>query len=74
MKTYTKFLAQIYVSTKDESEMDFNFVSNSRPRFWSRTTDVSATVVLAEDAVAKLGNDVSAMIELGSHVPIEQGN
>jgi len=74
MKTYTKFLAQIYVSTKDESEMDFNFVSNSRPQFWSRTADVSATVVLAEDAVAKLGNDVSAMIELGSHVPIEQGN
>jgi len=30
--------------------------------------------VLAEDAVAKLGNDVYAMIELGSPVPIEPGN
>ena len=74
MKTYTKFLAQIYVSTKDESGMNFNFVSNSRPRFWSRTTDVSATVVLAKDVVAKPGNDVSAMIELGLPIPIKPGN
>ena len=44
---HTKFKAQVYVLTKEEGGRHTPFVSNYRPQFYFRTTDVTGVITLA---------------------------
>ena len=45
---HTKFKAQVYVLTKEEGGRHTPFVSNYRPQFYFRTTDVTGVITLPE--------------------------
>ena len=45
---HTKFKAQVYVLTKEEGGRHTPFVTNYRPQFYFRTTDVTGVITLPE--------------------------
>ncbi|XP_015969375.1 elongation factor Tu, mitochondrial [Arachis duranensis] len=74
VKTYKKFEAEIYVLTKDEGGRHTAFFSNYRPQFYLRTADVTGKVELPENVKMVMpGDNVTAVFELISAVPLEQG-
>ncbi|KAJ0969290.1 hypothetical protein J5N97_022167 [Dioscorea zingiberensis] len=74
LKTYKKFEAEIYVLTKDEGGRHTAFFSNYRPQFYMRTADVTGKVELPENVKMVMpGDNVTAMFELISAVPLEAG-
>jgi elongation factor Tu len=74
LKTYKKFEAEIYVLTKDEGGRHTAFFSNYSPQFYLRTADVTGKVELPENVKMVMpGDNVTAMFELISPVPLEQG-
>ncbi|KAK1294309.1 hypothetical protein QJS10_CPA16g01003 [Acorus calamus] len=74
LKTYTKFEAEIYVLTKDEGGRHTAFFSNYRPQFYMRTADVTGKVELPENVKMVMpGDNVTAVFELISPVPLETG-
>ncbi|XP_062213968.1 elongation factor Tu, mitochondrial-like [Phragmites australis] len=74
LKTYTRFEAEIYVLTKDEGGRHTAFVSNYRPQFYFRTADITGKIELPEDVKMVLpGDNVTAVFELISPVPLEPG-
>ncbi|ONK72134.1 uncharacterized protein A4U43_C04F16110 [Asparagus officinalis] len=75
LKTYKKFEAEIYVLTKDEGGRHTAFFSNYRPQFYMRTADVTGKVELPENVKMVMpGDNVTAVFELISAVPLEAGN
>ncbi|XP_027164108.1 elongation factor Tu, mitochondrial [Coffea eugenioides] len=74
VKTYKKFEAEIYVLTKDEGGRHTAFFSNYRPQFYLRTADVTGKVELPENVKMVMpGDNVTAVFELISPVPLEAG-
>ncbi|KAH0462564.1 hypothetical protein IEQ34_010139 [Dendrobium chrysotoxum] len=74
VKTYKRFEAEIYVLTKDEGGRHTAFFSNYRPQFYLRTADVTGKVELPENVKMVMpGDNVTAIFELISHVPLEAG-
>ncbi|CAN6452801.1 unnamed protein product [Victoria cruziana] len=74
VKTYKKFEAEIYVLTKDEGGRHTAFFSNYRPQFYMRTADVTGKVELPENVKMVMpGDNVTAVFELISPVPLEPG-
>ncbi|OVA04431.1 Elongation factor [Macleaya cordata] len=74
VKTYKRFEAEIYVLTKDEGGRHTAFFSNYRPQFYLRTADVTGKVELPEDVKMVMpGDNVTAIFELISAVPLEAG-
>ncbi|KAJ4785756.1 Elongation factor Tu [Rhynchospora pubera] len=74
LKTYKKFEAEIYVLTKDEGGRHTAFFSNYSPQFYMRTADVTGKVELPENVKMVMpGDNVTAVFELISPVPLEQG-
>ncbi|KAL4205432.1 hypothetical protein AMTRI_Chr01g114570 [Amborella trichopoda] len=74
VKTYKKFEAEIYVLTKDEGGRHTAFFSNYRPQFYLRTADVTGKVDLPENVKMVMpGDNVTAIFELISPVPLEPG-
>ncbi|KAG2697182.1 hypothetical protein I3760_07G094000 [Carya illinoinensis] len=74
VKTYTKFEAEIYVLTKDEGGRHTAFFSNYRPQFYLRTADITGKVELPENVKMVMpGDNVTALFELISPVPLEPG-
>ncbi|CAK9147906.1 unnamed protein product [Ilex paraguariensis] len=64
VKTYKRIEAEIYALTK-----------RRRPQFYMRTTDITAKVELPENIkIVMLGDNVSAVFELISPVPLEAEN
>ena len=71
---HTKFKAQVYVLTKEEGGRHTPFVSNYRPQFYFRTTDVTGVITL-EDGVEMCmpGDNVVMNVELITPIAIEEG-
>ncbi|XP_038985811.1 elongation factor Tu, mitochondrial-like isoform X6 [Phoenix dactylifera] len=75
LKTYKRFEAEIYVLTKDEGGRHTAFFSNYRPQFYMRTADVTGKVELPENVKMVMpGDNVTAVFELISPVPLEAGS
>ncbi|KAL5209511.1 hypothetical protein ABZP36_005134 [Zizania latifolia] len=74
VKTCQRFEAEIYVLTKDEGGRHTAFLSNYSPQFYFRTADVTGKVELPEDVKMVMpGDNVTAVFELISPVPLEPG-
>ena len=71
---HTKFKGQVYVLTKDEGGRHTPFLTNYRPQFYFRTTDVTGVITLPEGVeMCMPGDNVEMGIELIYPVAMEQG-
>ncbi len=71
---HTNFNAQVYVLTKEEGGRHTPFVSNYRPQFYFRTTDVTGVITLPEGTEMVMpGDNVTMTVELIAPIAIEQG-
>ena len=69
---HTKFKAQVYVLTKEEGGRHTPFVSNYRPQFYFRTTDVTGVITLPEGTdMCMPGDNVEMTVELIAPIAIE---
>ncbi|MBP3869698.1 MAG: elongation factor Tu [Faecalicoccus sp.] len=71
---HTHFKAQVYVLTKEEGGRHTPFVSNYRPQFYFRTTDVTGVITLPEGTdMVMPGDNVEMNVELIAPIAIENG-
>ncbi len=71
---HTKFKGQVYVLKKDEGGRHTPFLTNYRPQFYFRTTDVTGVITLPEGVeMCMPGDNVEMTIELIYPVAMEQG-
>ncbi len=71
---HTKFKASVYVLTKEEGGRHTAFLTNYRPQFYFRTTDITGVVTLpAGVQMVMPGDNVELTIELIHPVAIEKG-
>ena len=71
---HTKFKAQVYVLTKEEGGRHTPFVSNYRPQFYFRTTDVTGVINLPEGTeMCMPGDNVEMNVELLKPIAVEEG-
>ena len=74
IQTHTKFLAEVYVLTKEEGGRHTPFFTNYRPQFYFHTTDVTGVVQLPEGVEMVMpGDNVTFDNELIAPVAIEKG-
>jgi elongation factor Tu len=74
VKPHTTFKAQVYVLSKEEGGRHTPFVSNYRPQFYFRTTDVTGVITLPADVEMVMpGDNVEMTVELIHKVAIEKG-
>jgi len=70
---HTKFEAEVYVLKKEEGGRHTPFVTNYRPQFYMRTTDVTGTIALPEGTKMVIpGDNVTMTVELITPVGIEE--
>ncbi|KAA1080474.1 translation elongation factor Tu [Puccinia graminis f. sp. tritici] len=80
MKAVTKFLASIYVLTKDEGGRYTPFMNNYRPQLFLRTSDVTVSLTFPEEVKDRHekqvfpGDNVEMICELVHQVAIEPGS
>lgn len=71
---HTTFKAQVYVLTKEEGGRHTPFVSNYRPQFYFRTTDVTGVIRLPEGTEMVMpGDNIEMEVELIAPIAVEQG-
>jgi elongation factor Tu len=71
---HTKFVAEIYVLTKEEGGRHTPFFNNYRPQFYIRTTDVTGSITLQEGTEMVMpGDNVKINVELINPVALELG-
>ncbi|MEG0661501.1 MAG: elongation factor Tu, partial [Anaerorhabdus sp.] len=71
---HTAFKAQVYVLTKEEGGRHTPFVTNYRPQFYFRTTDVTGVVKLPEGVEMVMpGDNIEMTVELIAPIAVEQG-
>jgi elongation factor Tu len=71
---HTKFNAQVYVLSKEEGGRHTPFVSNYRPQFYFRTTDVTGVITLPEGVeMCMPGDNVTMTVELIHPIAVELG-
>jgi elongation factor Tu len=71
---HTKFNAKVYVLTKEEGGRHTAFLSNYRPQFYFRTTDITGVITLpAGTEMVMPGDNVDLTVELIHPVAIENG-
>ena len=74
VKPHTKFTSEVYVLSKEEGGRHTPFVSNYRPQFYFRTTDVTGVITLPEGTdMVMPGDNVVMTVELIHPIAIEQG-
>ncbi|MBQ8425074.1 MAG: elongation factor Tu [Clostridia bacterium] len=74
IQPHTEFEAQVYVLTKEEGGRHTHFLSNYRPQFYFRTTDVTGTITLPEGTEMVMPGDHTKMtVSLIAPVAIEEG-
>ena len=74
IKPHTKFKGEVYVLTAKEGGRTKPFVSNYRPQFYFRTTDVTGVITLPDGVdMCMPGDNVTISVELIKHIAIEQG-
>ncbi len=71
---HTKFTGEVYVLKKEEGGRHKPFVSNYRPQFYFRTTDVTGVITLKDGVeMCMPGDNVTIDVELITPIAIEQG-
>ncbi len=71
---HTKFRGQVYVLKKEEGGRHTPFVSNYRPQFFFRTTDVTGVITLPDGVeMCMPGDNVEIDVELITPIAIEEG-
>ena len=71
---HTKFTGQVYVLKKEEGGRHTPFVTNYRPQFFFRTTDVTGVITLpADKEMCMPGDNVVMDVELITPIAIEEG-
>ncbi|MDD6301793.1 MAG: elongation factor Tu [Bacillales bacterium] len=71
---HTKFTASVYVLTKEEGGRHTAFLTNYRPQFYFRTTDITGVITLPADVEMVMpGDNVTLTVELIHPVAIEKG-
>ena len=71
---HTKFTGQVYVLKKEEGGRHTPFVSNYRPQFFFRTTEVTGVITLpADKEMCMPGDNVVMDVELITPIAIEEG-
>jgi len=71
---HTKYLAEVYVLTKEEGGRHTPFFNGYRPQFYFRTTDVTGSVQLAEGTEMVMpGDNVQMAIELITPIAMDEG-
>ena len=71
---HTKFTGQVYVLKTEEGGRHTPFVSNYRPQFFFRTTDVTGVITLpADKEMCMPGDNVVMDVELITPIAIEEG-
>ena len=74
IQPHTKFKGEVYVLTAKEGGRTKPFVSNYRPQFYFRTTDVTGVINLPDGVdMCMPGDNVTISVELIKHIAIEQG-
>ena len=74
VKPHTNFKAQVYVLSKEEGGRHTPFVSNYRPQFYFRTTDVTGVIRLPEGVdMVMPGDNIEMIVELINPIAVEQG-
>ncbi|MEQ1691805.1 MAG: elongation factor Tu [Gemmatimonas sp.] len=73
IKPHTKFLAEVYVLTKEEGGRHTPFFKGYRPQFYFRTTDVTGTIELPEGMEMVMpGDNIQMTIELIIPIAMEE--
>lgn len=71
---HTVFESEVYVLSKEEGGRHKPFVTNYRPQFYFRTTDVTGVVTLPSDvAMVMPGDNVKMTVELIAPIAVELG-
>ena len=71
---HTKFKASVYVLTKEEGGRHTAFLSNYRPQFYFRTTDVTGVITLPAGVdMVMPGDNVELTVELIHPIAMEKG-
>ncbi|MCQ2753167.1 MAG: elongation factor Tu [Bacilli bacterium] len=71
---HVKFTATVYVLKKEEGGRHTAFLSNYRPQFYFRTTDITGVITLPADVKMVMpGDNVELTIELIHPIAIEKG-
>ncbi|HZJ58450.1 MAG TPA: elongation factor Tu [Clostridia bacterium] len=71
---HTKFMAQVYVLTKEEGGRHTPFFNGYRPQFYFRTTDVTGVAHLPEGVEMVMpGDNIDMEVELITPIAIEEG-
>ena len=74
IKPHTKFLAEVYILTKEEGGRHTPFFNGYRPQFYFRTTDVTGVVTLPEGVEMVMpGDNVTLEVSLITPVALEEG-
>jgi elongation factor Tu len=74
IKPHTKFLAQVYVLSKEEGGRHTPFYNGYRPQFYLRTTDVTGSIGLPEGTEMVMpGDNVEMSVELITPIALETG-
>src|SRR5215208_6621559 len=70
---HTKFLAEVYVLTKEEGGRHTPFFKGYRPQFYFRTTDVTGSIELPEGTEMVMpGDNIQMTIELITPIAMEE--
>jgi elongation factor Tu len=73
IKPHKKFAGEVYVLKKEEGGRHTPFVTNYRPQFYIRTTDVTGSVNLPEGVKMVMpGDNVTVEVELITTVALEE--
>jgi elongation factor Tu len=71
---HTKFIARVYVLTKEEGGRHTPFYNGYRPQFYLRTTDVTGAIGLPEGVEMTMpGDNVDMTVELITPIALEIG-
>ncbi len=71
---HTKFVAEVYILTKEEGGRHTPFFNNYRPQFYVRTTDVTGSITLPEGTEMVMpGDNVKITVELIAPIALEEG-
>jgi len=74
VKPHTKFVARVYVLSREEGGRHTPFYNGYRPQFYLRTTDVTGAIALPEGAEMIMpGDNVDMNVELITPIALEVG-
>ena len=74
IKPHTKFMAEVYILTKEEGGRHTPFFTGYRPQFYFRTTDVTGDIKLADGVEMVMpGDNVTLEAVLITPIALEEG-